>query len=359
MILWRFWVRKEGNAGVLVRHPAESLGSSAAIELYPLKFRPILKEKVWGGTRLGEIFGKPIPPGSLIGESWEISDREGGMSIVAAGPLAGKSLHELLAAWRVEILGEVMKSSARFPLLLKFLDAGQDLSVQVHPDDVYALRAKENDAGKTEAWYVISARPGGAIIRGLKLGTSRQAFRQLLEEGRLEECLHRFPVQGGETIFLPAGTVHALCSGVVLAEIQQNSDLTYRVYDWNRLGLDGKPRPLHVEKALDVIAFDRPPKGPETPRPLGEYRYLRERLVACDKFILDRLVATEKVEEETDGARFLILCAIRGASKLRYGPGGREEVSVTGGDSFLLPARLGRFSLDASGRLEALLVTPQ
>lgn len=345
--------------GALSGSRAQTLWSEATITFYPLKFHPILKSKVWGGRKMAKLLGKSLPEGSSIGESWEIADRPEGTSVVADGLLAGKSLRQLLLKWPDDILGTAGKSPSRFPLLVKFLDAAQDLSLQVHPDDAYARLRGERDAGKTEAWYVISAQPGARIIRGLKQGTSRDIFRQLLAAGQVKKCLNRFVVHGGETVFLPAGTVHALGKGILVAEIQQNSDLTYRVYDWDRAGLDGRPRPLHLSRALDVIDFRAVPRGAEKPLPLSGYDYQRVRLVACEKFVLDRFAATGKIVEETSPSGFLMMCIIRGSSIIRYGPSQKEEVPISAGDCFLLPAKLGRFSIDRRQGLEGLFVVPQ
>ena len=221
--------------------------------LYPLSFRPIFKERVWGGRKLAELYGKPLPPGVPIGESWEITDRPEGVSVIANGPLVGKDLRWLMENHAEDLLGRAAKKSERFPLLVKILDARETLSVQVHPPAAKA--AELGGEPKTEMWYVADATPEADIFVGLKHGVTRAEFERRLDDGTVADCIHRHPVQRGDAMFLPSGRVHALGGGNVVFEIQQNSDTTYRVYDWNRAGLDGKPRELHLEPALASIDF--------------------------------------------------------------------------------------------------------
>lgn len=222
--------------------------------LYPLTFHPIFKERVWGGRRLARLFGKPLPTGAPIGESWEISDRPGDVSVVAHGPLAGKDLHWLVENRRADLLGKARLEGGRFPLLLKLLDAQDKLSLQVHPP---AHRAGElHGDPKTELWFIAEAAPGAELYVGLKAGVTRAVFEQRIRDGRVAGCFHRVPVRAGDAMFLPSGRVHAIGAGLVIFEIQQNSDTTYRVFDWNRVGLDGQPRELHVAQSLASIDFD-------------------------------------------------------------------------------------------------------
>ena len=210
-------------------------------------------ERVWGGNHLDALYGKPIPPGKIIGESWELSDRPDAQSIVDSGEFDGWTLRQLLEKYPREMLGK-LPDRARFPLLVKYVDAGDKLSVQVHPDDDGAKQF--NDLGKSECWVVVHAEPGAQIVRGLKPGTTREDFARAVEENRVEELLHYFEPQTGDVIALPPGTVHAIGAGLVVAEVQQNSDVTLRIYDYNRMGLDGKPRALHIKEALEAIRFD-------------------------------------------------------------------------------------------------------
>lgn len=222
----------------------------------PLFFEPIPMERVWGGRRFESLLGKAIPNGLLIGELWEVVDRDDAQSIVHSGPFRGKTLHELWSRHRAELFGEAYAAhpSARFPLLIKLLDARERLSVQVHPP----LRLAERLGGepKTEVWYFLDALPGARIYAGLKKGVTREEFESVLRTGEVERTLHEIPVATGESIFIPSGRLHAIGEGNVIVEVQQNSDTTYRVFDWNRMGLDGAPRALHIEESLASIDFD-------------------------------------------------------------------------------------------------------
>jgi mannose-6-phosphate isomerase len=222
--------------------------------LYPLTFRPIFKQRVWGGRKLEELYHKPLPPGLPIGESWEISDRPGDASVVANGPLAGKDLHWLMANHATDLMGSAKPPPGRFPLLIKILDAREKLSLQVHPPARQA--AGLGGEPKTELWYITEAAPGAELYVGLKRGTTREDFERKIADGTVAECFHRLNVRSGDAIFLPSGRVHALGAGLVIFEIQQNSDTTYRVFDWNRAGLDGRPRELHVAQSLASINFN-------------------------------------------------------------------------------------------------------
>jgi mannose-6-phosphate isomerase len=253
--------------------------------LEPLLFRPIFKEYVWGGRRLGSVLGKPIGDGDRYAESWEIVDHGADQSVVADGPLAGKTLHQLVSDFGPQLLGR-HHPQRQFPLLLKFLDAQLTLSVQVHPNDAQAARLSPPDLGKTEAWIVLAAEPGSKIYAGLKPGVDRQLLERELVAGTCDHCLHQIEPLVGDCIFLEAGTVHALGDGLLIAEIQQASNTTFRLFDWNRLDRDGKPRPLHIQQSLDTIDYTRGPVTPQVPAPTDRPHV--ERLVACEKFVLDR-----------------------------------------------------------------------
>lgn len=221
--------------------------------LYPLTFHPVFKERVWGGRRLEQLYGKSLPADVPIGESWEICDRPGDSSVVANGWLAGKDLHWLLEHHGPELLGRAKPYEGIFPLLVKILDAQERLSLQVHPPASEARRL--GGEPKTEMWYVAEADPGAELYVGLKAGVTRAAFEQHLRLGTVADTFHRVKVRAGDVMFLPSGRVHAIGAGLVLFEIQQNSDTTYRVYDWGRVGLDGKPRQLHIAESLASIDF--------------------------------------------------------------------------------------------------------
>jgi mannose-6-phosphate isomerase len=256
-----------------------------SVPLYPLRFRPLLKRYLWGGRRLGTVLGKPLGDGADYAESWEVADHGPDQSVVANGPLAGTMLGRLVAERGDELLGR-HAPQARFPLLFKYLDCQRDLSVQVHPDDAAAAKLDPPDLGKTEAWLILDARPGSRVFAGLKSGIDRDTLAREVERGRTELCLHSLEPRVGDCIFIPAGTVHALGAGLLVAEIQQSSDTTYRLFDWNRVGPDGQPRALHVEQALDAIDYSAHIVTPNYPQPTGQPHV--ERLVECDKFVLDR-----------------------------------------------------------------------
>jgi mannose-6-phosphate isomerase len=222
--------------------------------LYPFKFKPIFKERVWGGRNLETLYRKPLPPGVPIGESWEISDRPGDASVIANGALTGKDLRWLIENHQRDLLGDAPSQDGRFPLLIKILDAQEKLSLQVHPP---AQKAAEiGGEPKTEMWHIAQAAPGAELYVGLKHGVTRKEFERRIQDGTVADCFHRVPVSAGDTMFLPSGRVHAIGAGLVIFEIQQNSDTTYRVFDWNRVGTDGKPRDLHVAQSLASIDFN-------------------------------------------------------------------------------------------------------
>lgn len=220
-----------------------------------LQFTPLYQTRVWGGRRLETILGRTLPDAQPYGESWDLVDREREQSVIAAGPLAGVTLHELWTRHRRDVFGEDLLSStaARFPLLIKVLDCVDDLSIQVHPP-AHLATALGGEA-KTEMWYVAHADAGAAIYAGLRAGVSREQFERALADGTVDACTHRLPARTGDSLFVPSGRLHALGCGLLIYEIQQNSDTTYRVFDWNRAGLDGRPRELHVEQSLRCIDF--------------------------------------------------------------------------------------------------------
>jgi mannose-6-phosphate isomerase len=299
--------------------------------LYPLRFKPILRHYLWGGRRLVESFGKSDGGQPIVAESWEIVDHGEDQSVVAFGPLAGRTLGELARELGGEMYGD-LAFPARFPLLFKLLDARQALSVQVHPNDAQAARLDPPDLGKTEAWVVLAADPGSAIYAGLKRGFDRAALAREVARGTTELCLHRFEPKVGDCVFIPAGTVHALGAGLVVAEIQQASDTTYRLFDWNRVGADGQPRTLHVEEALAVIDESRGPVNPQPPQPPDAKGI--ERLVACDKFVLERWTFAEPRTLATAG-RPRIVAVLSGAIRIQGDPAAKPLVA---GETALIPA---------------------
>ena len=237
-------------------YPAFPFLEIAPMSNDPITFQPIFMERPWGGRRLETLLHFSLPPEKKIGELWAIVDRPEAQSIVAEGPLAGKTLQELWTEHREEIFGatHLKNSSPRFPLLCKLLDAAEVLSLQVHPPEPVAKQL--GGEAKTECWYILEADPGATIDVGLHRGVTREQFEQALHDGTIESTLHRIPIHAGESMFIPSGRLHALGKGIMIAEIQQNSDTTYRVFDWNRKGLDGKPRQLHLAESLASINFE-------------------------------------------------------------------------------------------------------
>lgn len=306
----------------------------------PLRFRPLLQRTIWGGRRLGEQLGKPIGPESDYAESWEIVDHGSDQSVVADGSLAGQTLRDLVRERGKWLLGPAHLADA-FPLLLKYLDCNRVLSVQVHPDDAYASRLSPPDLGKTEAWYIVAAEPGSVIYAGLKEGVDRTALTDAVSAGRTDDVLHCFHPQPGDCVFVPAGTVHALGAGLLVAEIQQSSDTTFRLFDWNRLDADGNPRPLHVAQALDVTDYS---SGPVSPRRLQRSDHSPQTLVSCEKFILS---AVRGAEMTVGGdASCHIVTVPHGEATVQ--PEGGESTRLRRGDTVLLPAASGPTRLRAS-----------
>ena len=255
--------------------------------LYPLTFQPIFKERLWGGRRLARLYGKTLPPKAPIGESWEISDRRGDASVITNGPFAGKTLHWLVKHHARDLLGEVMLQNGRFPLLVKILDARKKLSLQVHPP---AHKADQlGGEPKNEMWYIADAAPGAELFVGLKRGVTRADFERKLRNRSVVNCLHRVPVRTGDAMFLPSGRLHAIGAGLVIFEIQQNSDTTYRVFDWNRAGLDSKPRQLHIAESLASIDFKDFEPTPVKSAFRGEGRMKVHRLVRDPLFAVEEI----------------------------------------------------------------------
>ena len=257
--------------------------------MHPLLLEPVYRRYLWGGRRFVTGLGRDLPPGDDFAESWELVDRPGqgggDQSVVAAGPLADRTLGDLVRGHGGALLGR-HAGWATFPLLFKFLDARRDLSVQVHPDDARAARLVPPDRGKTEAWYVIDAEPGSRIYAGLEPGIGKRELADAIRAGTCATVLHSFEARPGDCIFIPAGTVHAIGAGLLVAEIQQSSDITYRLFDWNRTGPDGKPRPLHVDAGVEAVTHF----GPVVPvRPQDTADPAVKRLVTSDFFLFDEV----------------------------------------------------------------------
>jgi mannose-6-phosphate isomerase len=288
----------------------------------PLVFTPIFQQRIWGGSKLAELFGKQLPAGKRIGESWEIVDRSEAQSIVANGPLKGKTLHELWSQHREEIFGNVPKAP-RFPLLIKLLDAREKLSLQVHPPETIA--GKLGGEPKTECWYVAAAEPNAELLVGFKRSTPQKDFDQALRSGSAADHVHTIKVKAGDAMFLPAGRFHGIGGGNVLVEVQQNSDTTYRVFDWNRVDEStGKPRQLHVDQALECIDFND--VAPDLVKPDGEV-IVRNELFEIQKWNLN------SPREVTTAGKFAIVGCLTGALSC-------ANVDLRPGEFFLAPASL-------------------
>ena len=316
--------------------------------LYPITFEPRFKERIWGGRRLEALYGKRLPPDVPIGESWEISDRPGDESVIANGPLAGRTLRDLMLERREDLLGgSAPVSGDRFPLLCKILDARQKLSLQVHP--------RQADLGdpKTEMWYIADADPGAELFVGLKQGVGRSQFEEALDAGRVADCFHRITVTRGDSMFLPSGRVHAIGAGLVIFEIQQNSDTTFRVYDWDRLGLDGKPRELHIPQSLASIDFDDFEPTPIDASPTRAGAFTVRRLVADPLFGVWLLHAHRAEELQQRVSRCGVLACVTGSVSVRGG--GRSETLQAGGFC-LLPASVSNTRIVPAAGAELLLV---
>ena len=303
----------------------------------PLVFEPYLRPMVWGGRSLGDLFGKRLPDDGPYGESWELSGHPHHVSRVAEGPLRGQSLADLCAQHPREVFGEAIPPGSRFPLLVKLLDCRDLLSIQVHPDDALAPRLAGEPSGKTEAWVVLEAEPTARICAGLKPGVTRAEVERALADGTLDRCLHDFTPRPGDCIFLPAGTIHAVGGGVVLAEVQQTSDATFRLYDWGRVGPDGRPRQLHVRESLEAIRWDFGPVDPVVPEVIPDTASgaRAERLVECSYFGLDRLLLGAENPAGPWG-RPTIWLVVSGAADLRTLDGASR--TFRRGETVLIPA---------------------
>lgn len=319
--------------------------------LYPFKFRPRFFEKMWGGRKMQSLLGKNLPADVPVGESWELFDFPPGVvensagwlsSEVANGPLAGKTIHELVAEHGSDLMGDVKLVSphGQFPVLIKFLDAKDDLSVQVHPDEKYA--AAHPDAFlKTEAWYVVQNDAGAKLYKGLSPGVTREAFERAIAEGTVESCIETVEARPGNCVFMPSGTVHALGAGILAWEVQTPSDTTYRVFDFNRIDAStGRPRKLHVEQALACIDFSGGP-DPKQPRSTMSGKLTTvSRLVTSPYFILDKVRMRGGVDNEPlPYAQPTVWTMLEGEAHL-HADGLAEPVVVTRGETILLPARM-------------------
>ena len=319
--------------------------------LYPFTFTPHFRERVWGGRNIERLYGKQLPANQVIGESWEITDRPEGVSVIANGPLAEKTLHWLMENHAAELLGSGRAGAKTFPLLVKILDAQDKLSLQVHPP---AAKAKElKGEAKTEMWFIADATPTADLFVGLKHGVTRAEFESKVRDGTVAECFHHLSVKPGDVMFLPSGRVHAIGAGSVIFEIQQNSDTTYRVFDWNRVGLDGKPRELHVEQSLASIDFN------DFEPSLIRSGYSRNENFAVRYLVDDPLFRTNAWQIKR-GQRFHVsnkLPQIFGMVRGKLTITGNDiEVPLKAGDFCLVPAAIERVTIQAQTQVELLHV---
>ncbi len=314
--------------------------------LYPLKFKPVYKDYVWGGRNF-EKLGKQLPDG-IVAESWEVSCHKNGTSIVANGEFAGTALPDLIKQLGRDLIGNELpeKDLEKFPLLVKFIDADKNLSVQVHPDDRYAQVHENGEYGKNEMWYIIAAKPGAKLVYDVRPGVTREAFAQAVRDNNVEDYLKTIEVFPGDAINIPSGLVHAIGQGIMLAEVQQNSDTTYRVYDYGRTD-----RPLHIQKALEVIDFNslgRKEKYEGLAIDLGNGSS-KKYIVANHYFSVEVYSVNGKVTEYAGGEKFFIYTAFEGSGTIAWDTG---SLDMKAGESILLPAALGKYAF--TGRLKAL-----
>ena len=347
--------------------------------MYPLKFEPIYKEKIWGGRSLGRKFARELPAGP-IGESWELSSHGDDISVVANGSYAGLTLDKLISSNQEEILGQELapdlNASSLFPLLVKIIDARENLSVQVHPDDAYAAENETGGSGKAELWYILNAEPGARIIYGLKEGVSRQEFTEAIGTPGFARLLNQVKVKTGDYFYIPAGTVHAICKGVMLAEIQQSSDLTYRLYDWDRNDDAGNSRELHIDKAIDVINFNhnqpahkRTTSGNQhqARQTSSNQHQIRSGSLLIDNsnhqvrqlknsnfFNVELINIFKRYTGNTKNRRFYIYMNLGSEVKINYSDG---SLKVAKGESFLIPAALGHYEIVGQTRLLKAFLT--
>jgi len=310
--------------------------------LYPFKFKPIFKEKIWGGQKLKTILNKEIPEDTPIGESWEISDHDVDTNIISNGSFAGKNLHYIFTKFKKELLGNRLATqySEKFPLLFKFIDGSGKLSIQVHPNNEYAQKHEKDAFGKTEAWYIVHAEPDSYIIAGLSKKTTKEEFAQAIENNALEPYFNKIYVKSGDFIYIPSGRLHAIMPGILLNEIQQNSDITYRVYDWNRPGLDGKPRTLHIQQSLDTINFKDIKIDKEIPSPINDYTQLLKK---SPFFTVEKLNLTKTVTESTTiSDSFHGLSMLEGRANIKTK---KNNLKIEKGNSILIPHSVGEYTI--------------
>jgi mannose-6-phosphate isomerase len=323
--------------------------------LYPLRLDPFLSRPIWGGSKLGQRYGKGAGTAGNIGESWEIYEGD----TIQNGALSGRTLRDLTERFGASLLGTGAHDNpaGRFPLLIKLIDATQQLSIQVHPNDQQAQQMEHEPFGKTEAWYILDAGPGAQLVYGLAHPLTGEQLRERAADGSVEADLAYLPVRAGDVVLVPAGTIHAIGAGIVLYEVQQTSSTTYRLYDWNRHGPDGKPRELHLDKAVQVANLASPSRGKQTPRERATEDGVRqEELVRCPYFVLERAILDGAWHCRSDGRSFLGLTCIDGSATLSSPSGMWPEERLCAGASILIPASVDACAVQPVGGRTTLLL---
>ena len=319
--------------------------------LYPLKFEPIFKDKIWGGEKIKTLLGKDYGSLANCGETWELSGVKGNVSVVSNGPLQGKSINDVIEESGSQLLGEHVAHlyGKEFPLLIKFIDANQDLSIQVHPNDEIA-EAKHDCKGKTEMWYVMQADEGSSLISGFNRALTKEEYVNHFEAGKLSDILNREEVTSGDTFFIPAGRVHTIGKGLLIAEIQQTSDITYRIYDFDRVDAEGNKRELHVEQALDAIDYK---KYPHYKTQYQDEMNQRTELASCEFFTTHKLVLNKAFEISSwQNQSFKIYTCVGGSGEIRYAEG--SAVGIKSGEVLLIPAAMRQFEIIPKGEITLL-----
>jgi mannose-6-phosphate isomerase len=319
--------------------------------LYPLRFEPIYQYRLWGGRRLADLLSAPLPGDGPIGEAWVLSDRDDHPSRVANGPLKGRTIGELMQEYAAQMMGDLVHRFRRFPLLLKFLDAREMLSVQVHPSDAHSDLLPKGESGKTEAWVVLEAGKEGRIYAGLRPGVTEGGLRQAIANGGVSDQLAYITPQPGDAVFIPAGTVHSLGGGIVVFEVQQNSDVTFRLYDWGHVDAKtGQSRPLQVQQALTCIDFGAPAVGPVAPVVEATTPVRRERLFQCQHFGLWRVRGQAPFTVGVAGVPRVLVC-IEGAGQIAHNG---STFPVGKGEVWILPAVVGACPFQPAGAVSLL-----
>ena len=319
--------------------------------LYPMRLEPIYQYRLWGGRHLSGLLSAPLPSDEPIGEAWVLSDRDDHQSLVANGPLKGRTIGDLMKHFQAQLMGSLAPRFHRFPLLLKFLDAREMLSVQVHPSDAHKELLPQGETGKTEAWVVIEAEKGSRIYAGLEPGTTAADLRQSLADGAIVDRLNCIVPAPGDAVFIPAGTVHTLGGGVVVFEVQQNSDVTFRLYDWGHVDAKtGKPRPLQIEQAFACINFNGGAGGLSVPRVETAAPIKRELLFDCEAFRMERALGNVVFTVGAMAEPRALIC-IDGSGQVEHG---RILYPVSKGDVWLLPAEAGVCAFRPSGYVTLL-----